>query len=118
MPTGMRPTGVNHGDPPYAIGSTCPVDQTSAPGARLQGEEVLLCVRGHGIWLESEHLDSLLDGSFPVPVLPGPSNGTGLGLVIAKRVAEHHRGSIALRSVPEGGGEFEIQLPRWRTDAK
>jgi signal transduction histidine kinase len=83
---------------------------------RLQGEEVVLSVRDLGARLEVDGLDSLFDGLFPVAIPSRPSTGTGLSLAIAKRVAEHHRGTIALRNVAEGGCEFEVQLPRWRAE--
>jgi signal transduction histidine kinase len=83
---------------------------------RLQGEEVLLSVRDRGARLDPDHLDSVFDGFFQVPIPPRPSASNGLSLAIARRVAEHHRGSIALRNVPEGGCEFEVQLPRWRAE--
>ncbi|MDH3685672.1 MAG: hybrid sensor histidine kinase/response regulator [Myxococcales bacterium] len=41
----------------------------------------------------------------------GRPGGTGLGLAIARKVAEDHRGSIALRSSDAGGAEFEIRFP-------
>jgi len=83
---------------------------------KLQGEEVVLSVHDLGARLETDRLDSLFEGLFPVPIPARPSTGTGLGLAIAKRVAEHHHGTIALRNVPEGGCEFEVQLPRWRAE--
>lgn len=83
---------------------------------KLQGEEVLLCVRDLGAGLDPDHVDSLFEGLFQVPTQPRPSTGTGLSLAIARRVAEHHRGTVALRNVAEGGCEFEVQLPRWRAE--
>jgi len=81
---------------------------------KVQGEEILLSVRDHGAKVDADRLDSVFDGFFQVPTPPRPTAGTGLSLAIAKRVAEHHRGTISLRNVPEGGCEFEVQLPRWR----
>ena len=80
---------------------------------KLQGEAVVLSVRDHGAKIDDDHLDSMLEGFFQVPAPSRPSAGTGLSLAIAKRVAEHHRGTISLRNVPEGGCEFAVQLPRW-----
>jgi signal transduction histidine kinase len=85
---------------------------------RLQGEEIVLSVRDHGARIEDDQLDSVLHGFFEVPTPPRPTAGTGLSLAIAKRVAEHHRGTISLRNVPEGGCEFEVQLPRWRPEGR
>jgi signal transduction histidine kinase len=84
---------------------------------RIQGEEILLSVRDHGARIEDDRLDSVLDGFVEVPT-PRPTSGTGVSLAIAKRVAEHHRGTISLRNFPEGGCEFEVQLPRWRAETR
>ncbi|MFF3497331.1 sensor histidine kinase [Streptomyces sp. NPDC002795] len=37
--------------------------------------------------------------------------GAGLGLAIARDVAERHGGSLTVRSAPEGGALFELALP-------
>jgi signal transduction histidine kinase len=84
---------------------------------RIQGDEVLLFVRDHGAKIDDDRLCSVFGGFFPVPIPPRPSAGTGLGLAIAKRVAEHHRGTLSLRNIPEGGCEFAVQLPRWRPES-
>jgi two-component system OmpR family sensor kinase len=39
------------------------------------------------------------------------SGGAGLGLAIAKKIVEAHRGSIAVSSPPEGGAVFTVRLP-------
>jgi len=38
--------------------------------------------------------------------------GTGLGLPIAKRIAEAHGGRIEVRSAPGEGAAFHVFLPR------
>jgi two-component system sensor histidine kinase FlrB len=39
------------------------------------------------------------------------SGGPGLGMAVAKRIAEQHRGSISVTSVTGKGAVFEVQLP-------
>ncbi len=82
---------------------------------QVAGESILVSVRDHGTGVAAEHLDSVFDWFFRAPGLTLKSSGTGFGLAIARRVAAHHGGLIALRNHPEGGCEFEISLPRLRT---
>lgn len=44
----------------------------------------------------------------------GRPGGSGLGLPVAKRIAEAMGGSIQARSVPGEGATFELRLPGWR----
>ncbi|WP_086772772.1 ATP-binding protein, partial [Streptomyces bobili] len=37
--------------------------------------------------------------------------GAGLGLAIARDVAERHGGTLTVRGTPEGGALFELRLP-------
>lgn len=80
----------------------------------VRGESIALFVRDHGTGIAAEHLESVFDWFFDVATQARRSPGTGFGLAIAKRVAEHHHGGIMLRNRAEGGCEFEIELPRWR----
>lgn len=52
------------------------------------------------------------------PFATGRAGGTGLGLAVARRIAEHHGGSLVLESKPgERGARFSIYLPRQRDAA-
>jgi signal transduction histidine kinase len=41
-------------------------------------------------------------------------NGAGLGLAIARRIVDAHRGEINVRCPAEGGAALEVWLPVWR----
>ncbi|OYY12265.1 MAG: hypothetical protein B7Y70_05995 [Rhizobiales bacterium 35-68-8] len=50
---------------------------------------------------------------------PGASSrpGAGIGLHVARRVSEMHRGVIRVFSTPGNGSTFEVRLPRLKDDA-
>jgi signal transduction histidine kinase/HAMP domain-containing protein len=53
-----------------------------------------------------------LVGRVVEPYFSTQSGGTGLGLPIARRIAEEHGGTLALRNRPSGGFEVTITIPR------
>lgn len=79
---------------------------------KLSNGSVALHVRDHGTGIAAEHRETVFDWFFRSPGLTLASSGTGFGLAIAQRVAEHHGGSITLRDHPGGGSEFVVTLPR------
>ena len=45
------------------------------------------------------------------PYFTTKPNGSGLGLSIARRIAEAHGGKIAVESEPNRGSRFQVFLP-------
>jgi len=84
---------------------------------RVAGNAVVVAVRDHGASVDEDRRRTVFAGFFPVPAPPRHSAGSSLGLAIAKRVAEHHRGTISLHNPPDGGCEFAVELPRWLPEA-
>jgi signal transduction histidine kinase len=45
------------------------------------------------------------------PFFTTKPNGTGLGLLITRRIIQEHRGAITVQSQPDKGTTFQILLP-------
>ena len=45
------------------------------------------------------------------PFFTGKTQGTGLGLAVARRVIESHGGTIAVHTNPDGGALFRAEIP-------
>lgn len=67
-------------------------------------------VQDNGIGMDRETCDK----AFSLFFSSKGTQGTGLGLFIANRIARAHGGSIALESKPDVGTRFTVQLPRKR----
>jgi len=76
-------------------------------GENLAGTEVWLRVRDNGPGIEPERLDKIF-----TPFHTSKSNGTGLGLPIARKIVESHGGSIEVESSVGKGTEFRVTLPK------
>jgi PAS domain S-box-containing protein len=79
-------------------------------GARLKEESARpmaeLSVADTGIGIPPENMDKIFE-----PFFSTHSKGIGLGLPIAKRIIEEHKGTIAAASSPGQGATFTILLP-------
>lgn len=82
----------------------------------VHGESIVLQVRDHGPGVAPAQLGSVFDWFLRAPDAARPAEGLGVGLAIARRVAEHHRATITLQNHPDGGCQFELSLPRWRAE--
>jgi PAS domain S-box-containing protein len=84
-------------------------------GAR-EDDMAVIRVTDNGIGIAAEHHDQVfqifkrLHGTDEFP-------GTGVGLALAKRIVEHHGGTISLDSRPDEGCRFTIRLPLSSTPA-
>jgi len=83
---------------------------------RVQGNQCTLkiAVEDTGIGIDETDMAKLFK---PFSQLATPANyeknteGTGLGLVLARQIVELHGGNIALQSVPGQGSRFTVSLP-------
>jgi signal transduction histidine kinase len=72
-----------------------------------------LLVRDEGPGLGPQELERVFEPFYRVEGSRSrETGGTGLGLTIAKGIAELHGGSLSLRNLPEGGLEARLVLPR------
>jgi two-component system, NtrC family, sensor kinase len=81
-------------------------------GASLSGDTVDIAVADTGTGIAAQDHDAVFEEFRQVGNdLARKSEGTGLGLPLAKRFAELHGGSIALRSAIGQGSTFTVRLP-------
>jgi signal transduction histidine kinase len=74
-------------------------------------DELLLAVKDSGRGIPPESLPYIFNRFYRVPDMEVSTTGTGLGLVIAKRIAENHQGAIEVESERGKGSTFTLRLP-------
>lgn len=72
---------------------------------------VRVSVRDTGRGIPPESLPRIFEKFYRVPDSEGMSQGTGLGLTIAKRIVESHGGKMAVESVQNEGTTFSFTIP-------
>ncbi|MCA9298281.1 MAG: HAMP domain-containing histidine kinase, partial [Phycisphaerales bacterium] len=79
--------------------------------ARLTDDRFEIAVRDQGPGLSADLLDHVFDRFVQSSDEVRRERGHGLGLAIAKGIAELHHGDIHVRDPDEGGAEFMVWLP-------
>lgn len=74
------------------------------------GRRIMLTVADTGEGIEPRHQARIFDRFYQVEG-KGDRCGAGLGLAIAKWIAENHGGTIDVNSVPGEGSTFTVELP-------
>ncbi|MDR6550166.1 PAS domain S-box protein [Paenibacillus qinlingensis] len=69
-------------------------------------QELVICVKDQGIGISEDGLTQLGE-----PFFTTKANGTGLGLMVCKRIVEDHGGNISIQSKLNEGTTVEIELP-------
>ncbi len=77
-------------------------------------ERVRITVSDTGIGIPVDKQDKLFQPFQRAGQETGPIEGTGIGLVITKRLAELMGGSVGFHSVPDQGSEFWVEMPAHR----
>jgi two-component system, OmpR family, sensor kinase len=75
----------------------------------LKKQKAVIEVSDTGIGISSEHLPFIFDRFYRID--KAHRDGVGLGLAIAKTIAEAHQGSIEVESQIEKGSTFRVTLP-------
>ncbi len=79
---------------------------------REEGEDLLIRVRDHGPGIPEDVLPHVFDRFYKASASRPRSEGSGLGLSIARENANIHGGEITADNSPGGGAVFTLRLPR------
>ena len=89
-----------------------PADSAIIVRARVAGDELTISVTDHGPGITSDEMGRIFDkfyrGRHPARRV---SEGTGMGLAIARGIVEAHGGRIWVESAPAQGATFTIAIP-------
>ncbi len=80
--------------------------------AQLSPQTVSIRVADNGSGISAEDLPRIFDAFFSTK----PRSGTGIGLAMARKIAEMYGGTLRVSSTPNSGTNFEITLPRYRAE--
>jgi heavy metal sensor kinase len=76
-----------------------------------RGNDVVVQVRDTGIGISQEDLPFIFERFYRADKARSRESGAGLGLSIARWIAEAHRGSVRVESVVGQGSIFEVSIP-------
>jgi signal transduction histidine kinase len=78
----------------------------------LSGKEIEISISDRGIGIESADLPHIFEPFYRSPLVAAAQiHGTGLGLPLARSIAEAMKGELTVRSVPGRGSTFTLHLP-------
>lgn len=108
----LRRAGGESGDPAPPQPGAVPDGQTAGSPERLAPEWAEIAVQDTGVGIPPEALPRLFERFYRVDdARSREAGGTGLGLCIARTIAEAHEGRIEVESTPGAGSAFTVHLP-------
>lgn len=90
-------------------GGQLSIESVETDKRREGGEFVAVRFTDTGQGIAPEHLGHIFDPFFTTKEV---GHGTGLGLAVASRIVEEHRGWIEVANTVDGGAEFTVYLPK------
>lgn len=87
-----------------------PQGSTVEVEAKTVGDNFVLSVTDEGNGIPPDQLDLIFEKFYRLPETAS-SPGAGLGLAIAKRIAEIHKGKLEVENLPGKGAKFSLTLP-------
>ena len=89
-----------------------PAGGTVALHARREGDDLVVTIADTGVGIPEDEQYGLFTRFFRSSVATHLAiQGTGLGLVIVKRIVEEHGGTVAIVSVPDVGTTVTVTIP-------
>lgn len=73
----------------------------------VEGGRLVFTVRDHGPGVPPEEAERIFEPFHTTRV-----RGTGLGLAVARQIAELHGGAVTTHNHPRGGAVFRVEIPR------
>lgn len=94
------------------IDNACKYGGNAQVSVARDGSSVVVRLRDSGPGIPEQELGKVFEPFYRVESSRSrDTGGTGLGLTIARNIAEQHGGSISLRNMPQGGLEVTLALP-------
>jgi signal transduction histidine kinase len=87
------------------------VDGKVILSASSNQDEIILTVQDTGVGIPEESLPHIFEKFYRAPDRDQHIDGTGLGLLICKRIVEDHNGYIEVTSQQDIGTTFSLHFP-------
>jgi signal transduction histidine kinase len=104
--------GIKYTPPGGQVTLALRTESDQAPGSGSAPQHALIEVRDTGVGIPAEALPRIFERFYRVdPARSREAGGAGLGLCIAKTIADAHAGRIEVQSTPGAGSTFTLVLP-------